>query len=139
MDLDQILESAVIANWEELMRGAPSGLVHIEYGFVPTGTLDHLQIWSSTTRGRWLLACAWMSACESQDKGVRLENGYESEGLVRTLELVITHQNSFAAPPNIGRAGLLQVATPTQNQTSAAAASVNEAFDHLNFAFADLV
>jgi hypothetical protein len=58
-NFDQILESAVIANWADLMHGARSGLIHVEYGFAPSGTLDYLQVWSSITRGRWLLACAY--------------------------------------------------------------------------------
>jgi len=137
-NLDQVLESAVVANWADLMRGAQSGLIHLEYGFAPSGTLDHLQVWSSITRGHWLLACAYrMSDSESHDTGVRFDNGYESEGLAHILELVIAHQNAFAAPRNLGRAGLLQIATPTPKETSAAAASISEAFDHSSSAFAD--
>ena len=49
--LDQILESAVVVSWADLMRGAQTGLIHIEYGFAPSGTLDYLQVWSSITRG----------------------------------------------------------------------------------------
>jgi hypothetical protein len=128
-NFDQILESAVIANWADLMRGAQSGLIHVEYGFVPAGTLDYLQVWSSITRGHWLLACAYrMSAPTFQGTGVYFENGYESQGLAHILELVITHQNAFALPPNLGRAGLLQIATPTEKESTAAAASVSEAF-----------
>ena len=136
-NLDQILESAVVANWADLMRGAQSGLIHLEYGFAPSGTLDHLQVWSSITRGHWLLACAYrMSDSESHDTGVRFDNGYESEGLAHILELVIAHQNAFAAPRNLGRAGLLQIATPTPKETSAAA-SISEALDYSSSAFAD--
>jgi hypothetical protein len=103
-----------------------------------SGTLDHLQVWSSITRGHWLLACAYrMSDSESHDIGVRFDNGYESEGLAHILELVIAHQNAFAAPRNLGRAGLLQIATPTPKETSAAAASISEAFDYSSSAFAD--
>ena len=32
-NFDQILGSAVVANWIDLMRGARSGLIHVEYGF----------------------------------------------------------------------------------------------------------
>jgi hypothetical protein len=137
-NLDQVLESAVIANWADLMRGAQSGLIHVEYGFVPAGTLDYLQVWSSITRGHWLLACAYrMGASTFQETGVYFENGYESEGLAHILELVVAHQNAFALPPNLSRAGLLQIATPTQNQTSAAVASVSDAFGHVSSAVAD--
>ena len=129
-NFDQVLESAVLANWVDLMRGARSGLIHVEYGFVANGTLDYLQVWSSITRGHWLLACAYrMSASGFHVTGVHFDNGYASEGLAHALELVIAHQNAFAAPRNLGRAGLLQIATPTQQEISAATASVSEAFD----------
>jgi hypothetical protein len=135
--LDQILESAVVANWPDLMRRAQSGLIHIEYGLVPTGTLDYVQVWSSITRGHWLLACAWMSDSTIHGTGVYFENGYESEGLAHILELVIAHQNTFAAPRDLGRAGLLQIATPTREESVAAATSISGAFDHATSAFVD--
>ena len=139
-NFDQILGSAVVANWIDLMRGARSGLIHVEYGFAPSGTLDYLQVWSSTVRGRWLLACAYrMSASGFHDTGVHFDNGYESEGLAHVLELLIAHQSAFAAPRNLGRAGLLQIAMPTQQESSAATASLSEAFDHVSSAFADPV
>jgi hypothetical protein len=53
---DHILESAVISNWTALTRGAQTGLIHIEYGFTAGGSLDNLKVWSSLTRGHWLLA-----------------------------------------------------------------------------------
>jgi len=136
-NLDQILESAVVANWADLMRGAQSGLIHLEYGFVASGAVDYLQVWSSITRGHWLLACTYRTASISHGTGVYFENGYESQGLAHILELVIAHQNAFAFPPNLGRAVLLQIATPTQKETSAAAASVSDAFDHLSPALAE--
>lgn len=43
--LDQILESAMVLFWADLMHGAPSGVMHIEYGFAPAGTLDYLKFW----------------------------------------------------------------------------------------------
>jgi hypothetical protein len=139
-NFDQILASAVVANWVDLMRGAQSGLIHIEYGFAPSGTLDNLQVWSSISRGHWLLACAYQkSASEIHDISVHFENGYESEALAHVLELVIAHQNEFSAARTLGRAGLLQIATPTQKESLAAVASVSKAFDDVGSAFTDPV
>ena len=60
-NLERIPESAVVISWDDLMRGLPTGLIHIEYGFAAGGTLDYRKIWSSFTRGHWLLACQyWM-------------------------------------------------------------------------------
>jgi hypothetical protein len=129
--LDQILQSAIVVSWTDLMRGTEAGLIHIEYDFVPTGTLDYLKIWSSITRGHWLLACEyWMSASTFHGTGVRFDNGYESEGLAHILEFAMQHQREFTLPADLGRQGLLQICTPTPEETAAATASVNEALDH---------
>ena len=61
-DLDRVLESAMVVSWRDLIHGMQNGLVHIEYGFSPSGTLDDLQVWSSTRRGYWLLACSYRMA-----------------------------------------------------------------------------
>lgn len=126
--LEQILESAVVVSWTDLMPGTPTGLIHIEYGFAAGGTLDYLKVWSSITRGHWLLACEyWMSASEFHRTGVHFDNGYQSEGLAHILESVMQHQTAFSLPADLGRQGLLQIATPTQEESVRAAASVNDA------------
>lgn len=127
-NLEQIIESAVVISWADLTRGTSAGLIHIEYGFAAGGTLDYLKVWSSLTRGHWLLACEyWMSANTFHGVGVRFENGYQSEELARILEFVMQHQDSFVPPPNQGRQGLLQIPTPTEKESAAAAITVNEA------------
>jgi hypothetical protein len=131
--IEQILESAVVANWTDLMPGGRSGLIHIEYGFALNGTLDYLQVWSSRKRGYWLLACTyWMSPSQSHGTGVYFDNGYKSEGLAHIFEVVMQHQNLFGLPPNLGRQGLLQIVTPTEKEFKEAAASMNDVFDRLN-------
>lgn len=126
--LERVLESAVVVSWADLMLGAQNGLIHIEYGFAASGTLDYLQIWSSIARGRWLLACEyWMSASKFHGTGVHFENGYQSEGLAHILESVMQHQNAFVLPPDRGRQGLLQIPMPTEEESTAALESVSEA------------
>jgi hypothetical protein len=131
--LERILESAVVMTWTDLMRGAQNGLIHIEYGFTPSGTLDSLQVWSSITRGHWLLACEyWMSASTFHVTGVVFNNGYQSEGLAHILESVVQHQAAFALPTNLRRRGLLQISTPTQEESKAATEYVGETFARLS-------
>ena len=131
--MEQILESAVVANWTDLMPGGRSGLIHIEYGFAASGTLDYLKVWASIKRGYWLLACTyWMSASQSHDPGVHFDNGFESKGLAHILEVVMQHQKVFALPQNLNRPGLLQIAMPTEKERKAAAVSINDAFDRVN-------
>jgi len=128
--LDRTLESAIVVSWTDLMHGAQTGLIHVEYGFAPMGTLDYLKVWSSVTRGHWLLACEyWMSASTFHATGLDFDNGYESEGLTHSLEFVMQHQNEFDLPINRGRQGLLQITTPTQEESAAAGQWVHEAFD----------
>ena len=130
--LERVLESAVVASWADLVRGAQTGLIHIEYGFAPGGTLDYLKLWSSITPGHWLLACEyWMTTSTFHNRGVCFDNGYQSEGLSHILESVMQHQDKFSLPTDFGRQGLLQIPTPTEEESTAAAASVSEAFDRL--------
>ena len=136
-NLEQILESAVVMSWADLMRGAPTGLIHIEYGFAAGGTLDYLKVWSSLSRGHWLLACEyWMSANTFHAAGIGFENGYQSEALTRVLDVAMQHQNSFVLPPNLGRQGLLQISTPTPQESAAASAMLTVAFDRLSSSLA---
>jgi hypothetical protein len=131
-NLERILESAVVISWADLTRGTAIGLIHIEYGFAAGGTLDYLKVWSSLTRGHWLLACQyWMSANTFHSAGVGFENGYKSEGLAHVLEIAMQHQNSFVLPPNLGRQGLLQISTPTAEEIVTAASLINVAFNRL--------
>lgn len=139
-NLERILESAIVVSWADLMRGGPSGLIHIEYGFAPTGTLDYVQVWSSISRGQWLLACEyWMSPSIFHGTGVRFDNGYHSEGLAHILEAVMQHQMAFSLPVDLGRQGLLQISTPTQEESTAAAASVTKACDRISSVLAEPV
>jgi hypothetical protein len=135
---ERTLESAVIVSWADLMHDAQTDLIHIEYGFAPSGGVDYLKVWSSLTRGHWLLACEyWMSDSRLHGAGVKFDNGYASEGLAHILEFVMQHQNSFVLPPNLGRQGLLQISTPTVEESMAAAALVKEAFDRLGSPIAE--
>jgi hypothetical protein len=132
-NLERTLESAVVTCWKDLMHGAQAGVIHIEYSFLPIGSLDYLKIWASVTRGHWLLACEyWGSANTFHETGVRFDNGYESEELAHILESVMQHQNSFVLPENLGRQGLLQISAPTVEESAAAAKMIDDALRHLS-------
>jgi hypothetical protein len=131
--LERILGSAVVVCWADLMRGAQAGLVHVEYGFATGGTLDYLKFWSSISRGHWLLAVEyWASPSKSHSTGVHFENGYESESLKHILDSVMQHQTEFSLPVDCGRQRLLQIATPTRQESVAASALLNETLHHLD-------
>lgn len=127
-NLERVLESAAVVSWADLMLGAQTGLIHIEYGFAASDTLDYLKFWSSITRGHWLLACEyWMSASKFHRTGIHFDNGYQSEGLAHILESVMQRQTDFSLPTDLGRQGLLQISTPTREESVMAIASVNQA------------
>jgi hypothetical protein len=131
--LERMLEYAVLVSWKDLMRGTQTGLIHIEYGFAAGGTLDYLKFLSSISRGHWLLAVEyWASPSKSHSVGVHFDNGYESETLKRILDSVMQHQTEFSLPVDFGRQGLLQVATPTQQDSVVASALVNETLHRLD-------
>jgi hypothetical protein len=137
-NIERVLESAVVVHWAELMHGTEKGLIHVEYGFFPTGTLNYLEIWGSVTRGYWLLACSyWMSPSELHSAGVHFDNGYQSEGFAQVLAIAMQHQKTFAPPLNLGRQGWLQIKAPTELESIAAAASVRSAVDRVNSALAE--
>jgi hypothetical protein len=130
--LERMLGYAVVVSWAELMRGAQTGLIHIEYGFAASGTLDYLKFWSSISRGHWLLAAEyWTSPSKSHNTGVHFDNGYKSETLKHILDSLMQHRTEFSLPVDFGRQGLLQVATPTQQESISASALVNETLHQL--------
>jgi hypothetical protein len=130
--LERMLQCAVFVSWTDLMRGAQTGLIHIEYGFAASGTLDYLKFLSSISRGHWLLVVEyWTSPSKSHSIGVHFDNGYESETLKHILDSVMQHQTEFSLPVDFGRQGLLQVATPTQQESVVASALVNETLHRL--------
>jgi hypothetical protein len=103
-NFERILESAIVVCWADLMRGAPKGLIHIEYDLAPNGTLDDLQIWSCLDRGHWLLACEyWTSPSKFHGHGVHFQNGYQSRDLAHILESMMEHQTAFLLPAYVGR------------------------------------
>jgi hypothetical protein len=120
------------------MRDAQAGLIHVEYGFSVGGTLDYLRFLSSISRGHWLLVGEyWMRTSESHCAGFRFENGYQSEGLLHLIELMMQQQAAFSLPANRGRQGLLQISTPTGEETAAATTSVDEALERLDLRFTE--
>jgi hypothetical protein len=130
--LERILESAAILSWADLVRNTQADLIQIEYGFAAGGTIDYLKFWVSISRGHWLLAVEyWTSLSQSHNTGVHFENGYQSDALKHVLQTVMQHQAEFSLPVDLGRQGLLHIATPTQQESIVASALINETLRHL--------
>ena len=106
--LDQILESAVVLNWKDLLPGTRTNLVHVEYRLAPAGALEFLKIWSSITRGHQYLVCDWTCTPSSAASHVGFSNDFYSKDLAQMLESVIGHQAAFSKDLTLHRDGLVQ-------------------------------
>lgn len=129
--MDNILESAVVLSWKDLLRPSQRGLIHIEYA--PGTRLPYLKIWQLTGRGRgeWSLVCEyWMSRgpIVSPGDGMTFRNDYHSAGLAEMLEVIMQHQDNFA-PSLKPWAGLIQVTPPTAQENLASEACMRQAYE----------
>src|SRR5438477_244132 len=84
-------------------------------------------------------AAAWIAPRHGGRPGVT-QSGPEVERVSGPeREFVMQHQTAFVLPPDRGRQGLIQISTPTEDEGTAAAASVREAFDRFGSVLAQPV
>ena len=65
IQMDRILESAVILSWKDLLCPSQQGLIQIEY--VPGAHLSYLKIWQLTGKGEWSLVCGTLAVSSPRD------------------------------------------------------------------------
>lgn len=119
--LDAALADAVVLKWNDMMPKPASGLIHVEYHVGPRGPIEFLKVWASTTRGHWELVCEYfMCSGTSDQRGLHFANGYESEGLARSLDSILKHQEMFLVTLPSGADHMIQVLPPDQEDTFAA-------------------
>ena len=124
--LDQILESAVVLSWKDLLPGTRTSLVHVEYRLGPGGSLEFLKVWSSITRGHQYLVCEWNPSAAANH--VSFSNDFYSKDLAQMLESIIQHQAAFFKDLTLHRDGLVQIHPPTEEDQRIAEACMAEAF-----------
>ena len=138
IQMSQVLESAVILSWKDLLRPTQRGLIQIEH--VPGGHISYLKIWQLTGKGEWSLVCEyWLSHRPevASDDGATFSNGYHSAGLAAMLQVIMQHQDQFA-PIRPGSPNSIQVHLPTEQDTLAAAACMKQAYESVGLAFTDI-
>ncbi len=127
IELSQILESAVVLNWSDLVQAASGGLLQIEYHVGGERSVDSLKMWCNTTRGYWSLICDY-SVNPGWANGPRFSNGFHSRNLARLLESIMLNQNlflhSFEANSNV----VVQVGPPMEEEIAASKLQMAEAF-----------
>ena len=124
--LDQILESAVVLSWKDLLPGTRTSLVHVEYRLGPGGSLEFLKVWSSITRGHQYLVCEWNPSAAANH--VSFSNDFYSKDLAQMLESIIQHQAIFSKDLTLHRDGLVQIHPPTEEDRRSAEAYMTAAF-----------
>jgi hypothetical protein len=122
--LGSILESAVALSWADLLEGHRPGSIHVEYAFSPEGTINTLKLWLSTVRGHWRLIGGLGTELNGR---IQFADGYRNADLASNLEFILHHQTSFSPLENYGRAGLLQIKNPTQEEIDIAAVAMKTA------------
>jgi hypothetical protein len=115
--LDKILESTIVQSWSELSESRECNSMQVNYEFSLKGDIDSLALWLSIARGHWYLVCRYGL---HTDNSVQFQNGYRSADLARNLDLIMKHQDNFLPLHNYGRAGLLQIQKPTQEEVDMA-------------------
>jgi hypothetical protein len=138
VQMDRILESAVVLSWKDLLHPSQRGLIHIEYA--PGTRLPYLKIWQLTGRGEWSLVCEyWMSRgpTDSPGDGMTFSNDYHSAGLAEMLEVIMQHQDNFAPSLKPG-AGSIQVALPTEQENLASGACMRHVYESFGLSFAHI-
>ncbi len=138
VQMDRILESAVVLSWKDLLRPSQRGLIHIEYA--PGTRLPYLKIWQLTGRGEWCLICEyWMSRepTDSPGDGMTFRNDYHSGALAEMLEVIMQHQDNFAPSLKPG-AGLIQVTLPTEQENLASGACMRHVYESFGLSFAHI-
>jgi hypothetical protein len=127
VQLSQILESAVVLNWSDLVRVASGGLLQVEYHIGGERSVDSLKMWCNTTRGYWSLICDY-SVNPGWSNGPRFSNGFHSRNLGRFLESIMLNQNLFQHASEANSNVVIQVSPPTQEEIAAAKLQMAEAF-----------
>jgi hypothetical protein len=135
VQMDRILESAVVLSWRDLLHQSQGGPIHIEYA--PGTRLAYLKIWQLTGKGEWSLVCEyWMphGPTDSPGDGIKFSNHYHSASLAEMLEVIMQHQDNFAPSLNPG-AGLIQVTLPTVQETLTSGACMRHVYESFGLSF----
>lgn len=122
MELDKALQYAVVLAWDDVTKAFNPCSIRVEYRCPPGTPLDHVSVWSARTRGYQDRVCDyWMSGSLTHPNGVQFTNGYVSDKLAETLDLVMKNQGQFTRPADACPDGLVLIYPPSGDDQAAAA------------------
>jgi len=116
--LDQLLNSAVVLNWDAVTQSSTAGRVRVEYHIGADGALEYLKLWSHA-REYWSLICEYSTHLSWSD-GPRFCNGYHSRLLSRLLQSIMMNQQQCGHSSKPNTNGTLEVGPPTADDVEAA-------------------
>jgi hypothetical protein len=119
--IERLIESAVTLSWEDLATSFAPLAMQVEYQRRPDRALEHMKLWSSTSRGHWNLVCEyWMHSTATHSQGVTFTDTYSSAALTRMLNAIMQNQQSLALPHGDFANKLVQIAPPNKTRSIAA-------------------
>jgi hypothetical protein len=137
--IEDILESAVILSWNELLSGSHSAMVHVEYATAPEPCLQYLKIWRFEKQRKWDLICEyWISAGSAGTPKIGLTFGpsYHSPRLSEILESVLQEQKDIPdALSGETKLNLIVVAVPTPEERLSATRCISDAYEQRGLSF----
>ncbi|HET9180976.1 MAG TPA: hypothetical protein VFP59_02490 [Candidatus Angelobacter sp.] len=140
LEIEHILESAVILSWSELVSRSEPAMIHVEYATAPEPCLQYLKIWQSGKRGKWDLICEyWISAGSAGDPKIGLTfcASYHSPRLTEILGNVLQHQKSIPdALSGETKLNLIVIAFPTPEEKQSAIRCISQAYRERGLSFA---
>ena len=126
VQFDHMVSSAVVLNWNSLAPGSTDGMVKVEYHIGVDGLVEQLKLWVRA-REYWSLACDYSTHLGWSD-GPRFTNGYHSRPLGRLLQSIMLNQELFKHGRSPNSNSMLEIGTPTPEDTTSATMRVAEAF-----------
>jgi hypothetical protein len=127
MELDKAFQLAVILAWEDLVKVYKPCSARVEYLCVPGTALDYLSVWSVRAEGEQDLVCDyWTWTSSAHLSGVRFRNGYLSDLLAQSLDLIMKNQDQFTRDADACRNGLVLIYPPAEDDRAEAAAWMRE-------------
>jgi hypothetical protein len=127
VQLDHILQSAIIQAWKDLGQPAGEGRVQLEYHAGRDNSIEYLKMWCANHRGYWSLVCDY-SVNPGWSGGPRFANGYHSRELGRSLEAIMMNQTMFCRESRPESNVLLQVGPPSAETVAEAVQQLAEVF-----------
>ena len=136
--IKDLLESAIVVSWKELLQGSLTGVVQIEYGTAPEPSLQYVKVWLSTVRGNWHLVCEyWMSGAQRTPAiGLTFSNGFYSECLARMLQDVLQCRDGVpSCLAGDSAVDLIIINSPTEQDSRKAGNCMAHAYQRLGITF----